>query len=158
MWKLEDESYIFAYYLYGSCSYSWFQGNKQWPSVILSNSGKTHNDTISNGFLKGMCRRNLEICVTKSEPINGNFFLFCYFCHLAETSIYYFNYLSKTPTKEITINFVKFRPNSQRPHHQLFYLVRPLLATLPGCMCECKEEFLFLFFKKNPNWMVLKLY
>ena len=70
--------------------------------------------------------------MSKSEPINGNFFLFCYFCHLAETSIYYFNYLSKTPTKEITCNFVKFRPNSQRHHRQRFYLVGTLSWTDSG--------------------------
>ena len=76
--------------------------------------------------------KSWNLCVSKSEPINGNFFLFCDFCHLAETSIYYFNYLSKTPTKEITSNFVKFRPNSQRHHHQWFYLVGPLSWTDSG--------------------------
>ena len=76
--------------------------------------------------------KSWNLCVSKSEQINGNFFLFCYFCHLAETSIYYFNYLSKTPTKEITSNFVKFRPISQRHHHQRFYLVGPLSWTDSG--------------------------
>ncbi|KAL0006459.1 hypothetical protein SO802_014020 [Lithocarpus litseifolius] len=28
------------------------------PSVILSNSGKTHNDTVTNGFLKGMLMKS----------------------------------------------------------------------------------------------------
>ena len=69
---------------------------------------------------------------------------------MAETSIYYFNYLKKTLTKEISSNFVKFRPNSQRRHHQLFYLVGPLFATLLECMCKCYEE-IFLKKKKEPK-------
>ena len=76
--------------------------------------------------------KSWNLCVSKSEPINGNFFLFCYFCHLVETSINYFNYLSKTPTKEITSDFDKFRPNSQWHHHQWFYLVGPLSWTDSG--------------------------